>query len=360
MKIRKDSFFAILFYVSYLFILIFSFFGHINKIGGYLNILSKCSLIILFLIFILQIKKYTKKELLVSSIILFFSIVNLIISNDYTLIKLAMIIICMKCANLEKIIRYDIYTRVVLFLIMILILKTGLTVDVLSFNDGFYKHSLGFTNPNSCGLHFFIMLIEIIYINWNKKSILLYFFLMLILLFLNNYIGCRTVIVCFGLLIILKLIYDHYPLFYEKKIVKKILTNSYFVFFIIILSMYLLYVFNTDVGNTINEILSNRLYNIKKYYDFYHLSLLGNSINLNTTLDTFYAYCFIGYGIIPSFAIMLCFKKLMNKLYDIKNYSLIIIFFVFCFYGLSERIWFLIDYNIFMIYFSLILFKKNS
>jgi len=284
---------------------------------------------------------------------------NLYVTGDFALLKLTLVLLCMKKISITRTIKFDLIIRIIFIVFMQLLLKLGIATDLLSYNDGFYKHSLGFTNPNAFGMHLFIVFAEFIFLNWNSKGYFLIFCLTIFMLIINQYIGCRTVIACMGILIILKIIYNLNPDIYNKKFLRKLIINSFTLFTIITTLFALLYYFKVPIGIEINTFLSNRLYNIVLFYKNYDLTLFGVNMDLNTTFDTFYAYSFLSYGVINTLIILLGTKKLFRKLYEKRYYSLLIIMLVFSIYGFSERVWFLIDYNIFMIMYSILIFNKN-
>ncbi len=359
LTIKSKTLELILFYFSYLFILAFSIMGHINDIGGLLNTVSKFSIAFLGLLIIINIKKFNKREIMLSLILLILSFINLYLTKDFTLLKLVLIILCIKSIDFNTLIKYDAYLRFFLILCVFVLLKLGIASDVISYNDGFYKHSLGFSNPNALGMHSFILALEILYLNWKNMNVFKYVVLLIPMFLLNNYIGCRTTLWIFIVTVIIKKIMDSNNALVERKSFKFIVSNIFVIMLALTFVMFALYENNYSIGIKLNDVLSHRLYNMHVYFSNFNISLFGANITYNLTLDTFYAYSLLGYGLINTIIIAIAFNKLLKLAFQNKRYDIVLIFAVFAVYGISERVWFLVDYNIFMVFFSYLIFNDK-
>ena len=261
---------------------------------------------------------------------------------------------------IKKCVRFDFFLRLFLISLVLLFYILGYTPDVISYFEGKIRRSLGFTNPNSLGMHFLILCFDMIYLKQFKISHLQIILMILLLLFVDYFSGSRTADLVLVVMIILCLIYKYKPNFFEKYWVKKIMCNSFLIFSLLTLLGVFTFNKGSTLGRELNLLLSNRLKNIQIYQNFYKISLFGNDItNAGLTIDNTFAYLLYGLGIIPYVFFLIMFKKLLTKILKQKDYLLLIIMTCFTFYGLSERLWFFVDYNIFMLSFS-ILFQVSS
>lgn len=360
MRIKLNTITSTLFYISFSLITLFSYMGHVNYVGSYLNLLSKISLILLSLIFVLKINSFNRKEIFISFCLLLLSILNTFYTKDFSIFKIIMILLCIRNMNLKKFIKYDLLLRIFIILIMFMLEKQGITKDVIFYSNGVIKHSLGFLNPNNLGLLSIIIFLEFIYLNWEKKLFVKCILFSYPLYYLNTYIGCKTAIYIMILSLLLIIIIKFKKNFLSLGIVKHLVENSFSYLTLISILFFVLYYLNNPIGTIINNIMTTRLYNMQFYFNNYGLSLFGKMLNSELTLDTFYYYIIYGYGFINTIIILISFKLLFKKLYLNNNYALIFVFFIFAIYGLSERLWFNIDYNAFICFFSLILYNDSK
>lgn len=361
MEVSLKKICLILFGVSYFIFLSFSLLGHIPILGGYLDALTNVGLVILLFSILLQIKTYSKKEIIVISSLFIFSFILIYSCNDYGLFKLVLFITSLKNVKLEKCISIDLYIRSFLVILVLLLYLLNIAPDVTSYFNGTTRHSLGFTNPNNLGMHVLILSFDILCLNNYKISIKKYLIIVLLLAFSDYFTGSRSTTYILLLALILIILYKRYPNFLTKKSTSFLIKNSALIFSGITFIMYILYNYRTDIGIKLNELLSNRLHNIDVYNQVYDITLFGNdNLNIGLTLDTAYAYCLYVYGIATFILFFLAFKRLFKKLYKTKKYMFVIIMFCFMVYGLSERLWLYVDYNIYMILFSLILYNTNN
>lgn len=356
--VKSKTIYNYLFYISYFLIVCYSYLGQIDMFKNPLSIISKVSLLLLFLSFILQIKKYSKNEIIISSFLIICSFANIFFAKDFTFFKIILIILCLKDVDLNKLIKYDFIFRIIILFIIFSSLNLGFCKDELFYDVDIVKHSLGFRNPNILGMYSFLMCLEFIYLNWKKMNILKYSIMFIFILVLNKYIMCKTSLIMFFLSVIIKILFDFNKKIFDYKFVKKIICNSYVIFFVLTIIFWSLYYFNFPIGNSINQILSNRLFNISYHFFNSKVSLFGSTLDDILTLDSFYIYSLLSFGIINFIILFILIKKMFNESFASNDRSLIYVFLLLAFYGFSERLLFSADYNAFICFLSLALFKK--
>ena len=347
------------FVLSYFCFLAFSIMGHIDILKNPLKQLTNLSLILLAISIFLQIENYTKKEFLYILIMLIISIVTIIKTNDYIFLKFTLLLSSIKNVEFEKCVKLDLTSRLFIIPIVFILYKIGIAKDIISPYNGIIRHSLGFTNPNSLGMHILIFSFDVLYLNKNKipkTKILLMIFL---LFFVDYFSGSRTTEIAMIISLILYLFYYNKKNILENRILKKVVCNSFALFTILTIIMYLSYLNGLNIGISLNEILSNRLYNIKYFFQMYNIGIFGKNLSMaNLTLDNSYIYSILGLGIVVFSFYLIEFKRMFNWFYLKKEYLLIIILFSFMVYGIGERLWLAADYNIFILSFSKYFYKK--
>ena len=121
-----------------------------------------------------------------------------------------------------------------------------------------------------------------------------------------------------------------------------------------------------------NTIISNRISSICYFLDNYGINLFGKKLYLVSTeksvllsikayiLDNCYFNLLIKYGAIIFLIIFLITRKMFERLYNYKKFSLIIIFLILLVYGLMENSIFKITYTPFLLYFGNVLYSKKE
>ena len=103
-----------IFRVSYTIFLLFSFFGHIAGLGGYLKLIENGSLGLLLFGLIIRLPMYTAREI---GIIVGFGILAALVaraSHDFNLVKLVLLLSAAKGIELRRCVRLDVLLRSVL------------------------------------------------------------------------------------------------------------------------------------------------------------------------------------------------------------------------------------------------------
>ena len=111
-----------------------------------------------------------------------------------------------------------------------------------------------------------------------------------------------------------------------------------------------MYIYEVPLSNEINELLSNRVYLQSVFYNEYGITLFGNNIDYERTLDNGFLKVLLNFGIITSLFFIVIYWLTFKKCYKEKNYVLIYIFMILLFFSFSESSMFYIYNNIFMIY----------
>lgn len=352
MIVTKKACITTSFYLAYLTFLTFSMFGHIPTVGGYLKELTNVGLAIFVIIICFRLRDYSAREGIVFTIFLSYSLFVALRTGDYGFFKLGMMIFACKGLNFRKIVKQDLYTRILIVVIMLYLWLSGIAPDVTSDYNGVIRHSIGFQNPNHVGIVAFIVIMEILYLSEMHLSVVQYIVALAILMVEDYVAGSRTAEFISLIAIGLATVYTFRPQFYEKRVVKAIMSWGGIICAGLTAVAFFLFKSGNFLAVVLDKMLSYRITNITFYYNRLGISIFGNnSLSVNRTIDSIYGFSFIVLGIIAFLIIMMAYYKLERILYQ-SNMPLAIIMFCLFVYGLSERLWMYIDYNIFMLVFA--------
>lgn len=361
MKIKIQKLSDGIFYMAYFLFLLYAFFGTIDIFKQSLKLLTNISMALTVIAFLIQIRKYNYKELIVVTLLCIISIIYIIKTDNYVLLKLVLIIILVKDIDFDKRVLFDIKLRIIFFVLMMVLFNLGIAQDSQALFNGQIRHSLGFTNPNVLGMHTLILGLEILYYNRNKLSFSKIALCFIMLLVSDYYSGSRTTLLALVFGIILFIVCKRNKKIFDHKVIKFCIINSPIILSIIVYIAYCLYINNNQIGILIDKTLSGRLTNIEFFQTHYSVNLFGNNIEeANKSLDTANAYALYAFGVSGLMLYMFGFRKLFKKLYKIGNYSLVIIMLVFILYGLSEKLWLFADCNMLVTTLSFIIFRNNE
>lgn len=352
MIVTKKRCITALFYFAYFTFLLFSMFGHLPTVGGYLKELTNAGIAIFAIIILLRLQDYSVREGIVLVLFLAYGLFIAYTTGDYGFFKLAMMIFAGKGLNFRSIIRKDLATRVILTGVMFCLFVNGKAPDFTSIYDGVVRHSMGFQNPNHVGIIAFIVIMEIIYLSGMKLTPLHYVAIFTILVMESKVSGSRTAELIALLAILLATIFSFKSGFFEKTGVKRAMRCGGFMCAILTAIAFFLYRTGNRLVVDFDRIISYRILLVFMNYNKLGITLFGNDIsNIERSLDNLYGFLCIGLGIVSFLLVMIAYYKLERRLCNF-NKPLAIIMFCFFVYGLSERLWFYIDYNVFMLAFA--------
>ncbi|WP_215147076.1 hypothetical protein [Exiguobacterium sp. s91] len=298
------------------------------------------NLIIFILFFKLSLKSFTG---------LFFIGVVLVLSGNITFINIFMYILSMSSlGNYKKILQGYVFTKLVLFLVVICLGYYGLN-EIYNINDlnREVRYTMGFTNPNTASMIFFDIAIGLIYLYPNNKKIRMTICISTFLIY--YFTDSRTLLIVVMMLMFMIIIKDRYYF-----ISKKIISNFYFISCgITILIMFF-------SNQSINLILNRRPEIMNTFVKVNELNLFGNSIyGLNISVDNSYLRILYEIGIIYFVIHILLMTALMKELFKVKDYLAIKICISIFLYDIFEQ--FTIAHGSFLIAFIIFfILRKNN
>ena len=337
--------------VAYTCFLVFSLLGHIPVLGGYLKLIQNGALALLVLGFILKLKDFRGEEIvsLASFGVLF--LVVAVCSNDYSLVKLVLLLAVVKGTDFKWLVRFDIRLRCLLIVTVAVLSLFGIAPDEVSFYQGIERHSLGFTNPNTFGLACVILCMELLYLNEMTMRLKTGFVVLGIAGVVNWVAGSRTAVAIILLALIICIIRTYHAQVFQRRVFCRFVQLLPAIFLLVTFAGTYFYSVGSPLAHALDTFLSGRLANVQYHASITNLTLFGSDLSNNDrTLDSFYAYSIYGLGIISSAIIIICFSKIAKVLQQ-KDPALLYVLFCLLVYGLSERLWFAVDYNALMLMF---------
>lgn len=366
MEIKKNE---ILFFIAYALMIISDIFyyTYIVRLNGSENIRTVLELFT-YAFFIVNFLVNMKPKQVNFVYLIGYSIIILVsafFSKSYIFVKMLLCTISMLPIKTDKVIKYDMYIRIIcMFIIISLSLIGVFPIYSSAIRDGKLRMLLGFSHPNHLGLYCMIVLMEYLFLNYSKITIKKMLVLSAIIMVLPFYIISRTVY--FSMIGIL-------VLFIFSKINSKFLLKKIWIALpIIITAINFWFIINynssDELWNKLNLLLSGRLYIANRYYEIFGVTWLGqfltgmeSKINWGTSaLDNAYINLIIRDGIFILLMFVGIYCKIIKSAVKRGDAALLICIIVFLIYGTSELFMINIGFNFTLIYFSDYIYFGNK
>ena len=313
-------------------------------------------------------KSYTKRQLIVSSLVLVLTTVLAFTSNRPTIVMIGLVIFAARDINIDKLIFRDFIFRCIACSVLFSLIAYNAQPDYWQLE----RIPFGFGHPNTMGGMLMVIGIEVLYINKNNKDLLPFIFVILLMVF--NLLTCKSR-TSFGILGISLVFFGLMKLninLIKNKIGSFFIKNSFIIFTVFSIILVYLYSSGTSYGAQLNAWFSNRLMLSLSYIKEYGLSLLGKPISVfeegfisesgnslfcldMSFIDNLMTFGFVGV-IYLAFLFYVTFSKLIKK----QNYYLILAMLLMLLYGFMEVGSFIYNVNIFLVALSLGVFYKKE
>lgn len=217
------------------------------------------------------------------------------------------------------------------------------------------RNAFGFYHPNTFGMYVMMIFLDYLYLNKEKK-IRNIIFAIFVSIFIHYTSDTRSAIYCIMGISILLLLEKLLIRVIQIKPIKFILNNLYLFLLCFSIVTTLLYCSKTDFSIQLNQFFSNRLYLQSIFWKNYKLSLFGNKIIYNYTLDNGYIKLLLNYGLLATIFYGYIYNKTLKKTYLFNNYIVYFIILILLFFNVAESSMLYVYFNIFILYF----FCKDS
>lgn len=342
----------LLFKISHFTFLTYCLLGHIPMFTVLLKVSTYLGIVLLIANFFIQYNNSSIESFFTFGVLLVFSLVHSYFSGNFALFKLLLFSGSIVRLDLRDIIRFDMYLRGALIILVAVLCQLGIAPDVIVPYYDSVRHSMGFTNPNTLGIAAFILVCDIFYVYNLKLSFKLLVIVTVFTLWVDNAAKSRTALYAIVAIMIVSFIYRVFPRLFETKVFRAVLYITPFVLSLATLIVTRSYLNGGTLGMEADDLLSGRIDAIGDFAKLLSPTLFGQPIHkvLNRSLDNTIAFIWYDLGILVfilfNVAYILTIKH--NLKYDI---PLCVIVFSFMIYGLSEHLWIYVDYNIFLLAF---------
>lgn len=301
-----------------------------NDIKNILKVLRYTVLIpIILKIILLDIKKYSYKEITIMAILLITFLLCFCFTGTKALFQYFILVI--GCFNIEfrKIIKY---TLIVEIIVISIIITLALTKIIPNYNyirkiNNTSRYALGFAFPSYPAI--FVYSLTCIYLFYRDKKVKIIEYIMLFLINLILFFATNTKfeLVCSILMITASILYKYYSKDWIDKLIKY--CAKYIMIFLTVISIFIAFTYNSNnkTYSFINKTLSNRLYLMSTAVKEYGLPAFGKKIDWidrnaivngdkqgesENVVDNGYIYIILNYGWVFLIVLEIGYYKLVE------------------------------------------------
>lgn len=298
-------------------------------------------------IFFLAIKlvttKYTLRELLICCIFLGMGLTMYIVTKSATMLLLFLTIMGLKDCKFGRLIQMSVYIRMVVALIMVIGSVYGIfDIGYKTKPDTNYiempVYSFGFNEPNMAFLTIFILLMVLLYYNYERLNALWFLTTAAVAFLFYEWTFCRTGIAVFLFAWVL-IIFDKLV---KNKRVKIVLALSVLVGALFSFCAMVFYAGDNPLLHLLNHFVSGRIYIMNSYLTDQGLAFFPRNQELFYAsyyglIDNCYMFMLLYGGWIMAIAYLVVMCAAMYRLYEKECYRELVMISVFALYGVLEQ-----------------------
>lgn len=345
---KKDAVIKILFaiYEYFYFLLSLSSLNKNNISILMIRVVSISVIIILLGNYLFTEKVKLKELLLIFLYILLILFIEIKLKN-VELLVCVVFMICTRKTDFISLVKLDFVLKIFNVLNIFILCKMGFLSNISGYYNGNYKNSFGFMHPNTFGTLWLAILIEFLFLKYEKLKIQDYLFcgiLWFICMILTN---SRTSGYSFLFVFILIIVFKTFPKLIKVKLIKIIFTLSPAIFAYV--SIWITVGFlekNKLVSNILNPLLSGRPYYQALYWKSFGVKLFGQRLPDGYVLDNAYINCIIVYGILFFIILMYFYIAKMYKFLKEENPKYALLLFYWIIFAFGESYFLRIGINI--------------
>lgn len=325
----------------------FSIVGTFLKLSNYITILLLMSFIGLRIICRRKFHVNSfKRAALLTGYVAASAMVLLMIKSSGFLILILCIAVPLFCEfDIEELIKFDFRLKVVLFVLIIGLSLVGVLKNVSGNYNGTFKQSFGFHHPNAFGMYAFTLLIEWLYLRFEKLTLIECGIIFMLGYLTMEFSGARTTSYMFFAIFLLFLLAKLFPKLFTTKFVQ--FGTMLLAPFLMILSIVLtkLFIQHDRLAIQINAILSDRLDYQAVYWKTFGVRFFGQNIffkdvmvngTKSSILDCAYIQILLYYGLIFSVIFIFLFALMFYFAVERNNVKMIVAVLFFVGTGFAE------------------------
>lgn len=314
------------------------------------------------LILSIDYKKYTKQEIIINAVLLSIGGIVYLIAKDWTVFKVALILVAIKDRDIDDIIRISLYTCMAI--LGISIIMSFFDPSKLYIVDNFgrgkieKRYCFGFTHPNQFNLAITYLIIGYMYLK--KRKVDLKELALLLILTIVTYIltTSRTGLLVTLAAIAINIVAENIKIDKDKNnLITKIIQGVYLGMIILQVIMVVFYD-KIPIFGKIDDILNNRIMVAYNFYEQYGISLIGQKIHAGT-FELGYMNALVKLGIIPVVLLIISQITLIKKYMLNKEYKKVALIVIFTIYSFTENNWLFIFRNLSILLCAELIYNSN-
>lgn len=306
--------------------------------------------------------EFEKRDIKVIPIIII-AIFSSNITSSMWISEILWFIIGAKYVQLDKTIKWIFIAELIAFGIIFFSSSIGVIENrVIIRNDSNYiRYSFGFNHPNALAARAFQLLCIYVYLrgdNLKLKDVVLFTVLSFCIyqITYSKSIAIMTILMCTCTYLLIYVYKENKKFVKTKRICEYFFKNMKYIIIVIPLVAIMMNFFIIKVPSL--GTLYSRAVQSMSYYNYYGLTLFGQPLQINNTLDNFYQstnklytldngymYLLLGFGLISFLLFIYAEIILAIRSIKEKKYAILVIIVIYSIYGISETMMIRFTYN---------------
>ena len=312
-NIKLSQLLMTLAWVMYLFVFFFTqqtgFALRFKLRGAYYATLLICGALVMVKVFVCD--RVPLKKLAAVAVAIAVLMVSGVRSGDYSIVMIGVFALGMRGIDFKEMLKVDIIAKCVIFAAIVLFSLVGVLENYVAVVDGHEKYSYGFYHPNMFGALLGAIVIEYLYLRFDRfswKDYAVFFTTLGLCYFVSR---TRSMILLLCVILLFFILIRYFDVMEIRSAAVKwglILIPVGCLLFTIVVMLY--YKTENAAWYAVNKLMSGRLYYASYYWQQYGPSLLGQQIELVSSrtaghnqsliLDSCYAKLVIMFGVAPT------------------------------------------------------------
>lgn len=285
-----------------------------------------------------------------------FGISTFVLRDSYLFVACAFIIAGTKI-DFDQFVKYDIKLKILIIVTVIGLCSAGFLNNYTATINGAYKQGLGFSHPNGLSALVITVMIEWIYIRYEKFNLLDFIGVLICVAWTNSVAASRSSIYTFVFVFLIMLISKIYPRIFRFRIIDELFALLTLLSAGLSFGLMKLYSDGTAIGIVLDDIFTHRIKHAYLLVQQYGLSLFGQGILVKGTrdavtstadlwsVDMAYIAIPVRYGIFLLILLFVGYYIMNKKAIADRRYNLVIAMAFFSLFGVGETYIYRIQYN---------------
>ena len=326
--------------------------SNVAGIATLLTIIKYLTLAFLVIAILLSVRKLTIKSLIFLLLIIVFAGLTAYVSENTSIPYLILFMISARKTDFNKIIKTDLFTKVLFLIIVIILYLAGCTQAVTAtFTAHGERYSLGFGNPNTLAVYLLGIYLDILFLIqksklWRKFLLAIAFYFAIVTI-----TGSRSS----SITVIISIVLSVIPLERIRKNKASTIVLSSLFWIATIVTLLLTLNLSNPIITRLNRTLSGRISLQSAFLDTYGIKPFGNNfINYRTSsgsssvfhvLDSAYMQLLVHFGLIVFIIFGILYSRRTKRSILQEEKGTFVGLLAFIFFGLIENGLYVIQYN---------------